>query len=116
MNKHGPDDILSRALETPEYRGRVRGKAFGVTPSAYFGQQKKQTMTELRGEVGNLRQEVAELKQQNAEIVSLLKQGLLPSQVSGNAPPSASPSMNYSCTMPRDPIPPVNYVFPIYKL
>lgn len=131
VNIFGQGDILSRALERPEYSGRVRGTGIGVTPSAYFGRQQRVTQSEvsvLKDEVNTLRETVLEMQRRNEEMqrrqdmmYEFFQRNNVGSQMSnfmqqGNVPSCQSPSIRDSCTMPRAQIPQVILVFCTYKL
>ncbi|XP_058760680.1 uncharacterized protein LOC131634023 isoform X2 [Vicia villosa] len=57
--------ILSRALDIPEYSGRVRGKGFGITPTSLkMKKQKAPRNRELQETLYALQAEVRELKRE----------------------------------------------------
>ncbi|XP_058786433.1 uncharacterized protein LOC131661047 isoform X3 [Vicia villosa] len=57
--------ILSRALNVPEYSGRVRGKGFGITPTSLkMKKQKAPSNRELQETLYALQAEVRELKRE----------------------------------------------------
>ncbi|XP_058770990.1 uncharacterized protein LOC131644494 isoform X3 [Vicia villosa] len=57
--------ILSRALDIPEYSGRVRGKGFGITPTSLkMKKQKAPSNRELQETLYALQAEVRELKRE----------------------------------------------------
>lgn len=77
VNKIGPDDFLSRALDRPEHSGRVRAVGAGVTPTSYFGHQqraKKSEISVLKGEIEDMRKKMLEMQRKNEQLFEHLQQ------------------------------------------
>lgn len=109
---HGYDDLLARTLNMPEYSGRVRALGEGVTPARYYDKKPK---VRPPSRVAKLEANMLLMQQQ---IDLLLAHRCHPSGQQSHVPPtSESPSIeDYSCTMPRVPIPQVIDALLIYKL
>lgn len=56
--------VLSRALDVPEYPGRVRGKGHGVTPTSFYKHPRRRNLTndEVMQKLMELQAQVSELQ------------------------------------------------------
>src|SRR3954452_18110718 len=56
--------VLSRALDAPEYPGRVRGKGHGVTPTSFYKSSRRRNPSneEVLQKLAELQAQVSELQ------------------------------------------------------
>ncbi|XP_028785797.1 uncharacterized protein LOC114741714 [Neltuma alba] len=93
-------DILRRALGTPDHPGLLRGVGYGVTKRDYFGYRQKpsSSCTPSSAEFMELKEETRWLKEQ-VKAQALLIEQLIKNQAPQPAP-NLSPSGKDSCTFP----------------
>jgi hypothetical protein len=60
----GEGSVLSRALDAPEYPGRVRGKGHGVTPTSFYKSPRRRNPSneEVLQKLAELQAQVSELQ------------------------------------------------------
>ncbi|XP_056683401.1 uncharacterized protein [Spinacia oleracea] len=68
----GRNDILSRALKTPEHGGSVRGVGSGVTNKQYFGYNKPTPPSQMRRELNGVKSELATVKNTQTLLLNYL--------------------------------------------
>ncbi|XP_028798627.1 uncharacterized protein LOC114754058 [Neltuma alba] len=93
-------DILRRALGTPDHPGLLRGVGYGVTKRDYFGYRQKpsSSCTPSSAKFMELKEETRWLKEQ-VKVQALLIEQLIKNQAPQPAP-NLSPSGKDSCTFP----------------
>ncbi|KAK9735034.1 hypothetical protein RND81_04G179000 [Saponaria officinalis] len=71
----GRNDILARALKTPEHGGCVRGVGSGVTNKQYFGYNKPTPPSQVQSELRNVKTQLAHLENTQNLLMSYILSG-----------------------------------------